>query len=108
MMVELGQKIFQRRKEDFQCGQCGYFMIGNGYTNHCPKCLYSKHVDVNPGDRAAECGGLMEPVCIEPEKGGQKMTHRCVVCGQEKKNKVAPEDDFEVILRISRKIASMQ
>lgn len=106
MVSELEQKTFQRCKEDFQCGQCGYFVEGNGYTNHCPKCLYSKHVDVNPGDRSAECGGLMEPVFIEPEKGGQKLTHQCVVCGHEKKNKVVPEDDFEAILKLSRKIVS--
>ena len=31
------------------------------YTNHCPRCLYSKHVDINPGDRAEQCDGMMEP-----------------------------------------------
>ncbi|GIW69886.1 MAG: hypothetical protein KatS3mg101_0633 [Patescibacteria group bacterium] len=57
-------KLFQKKKENFICKNCGYFVIGNGYTNHCPRCLYSEHVDINPGDRANTCEGLMEPVGI--------------------------------------------
>src|SRR3989338_8156335 len=45
---------FQRTKEDFTCERCGFFVRGSGYTNHCPQCLWSKHVDVNPGNRQAE------------------------------------------------------
>ncbi|HLL91284.1 MAG TPA: RNHCP domain-containing protein, partial [Tepidisphaeraceae bacterium] len=55
---------FTRQVEDFTCGHCGRSVRGNGYTNHCPGCLWSRHVDVNPGDRAAACGGLMEPVAV--------------------------------------------
>lgn len=98
-------KVFQRKKEDFQCEKCGALVSGDGYTNHCPKCLWSKHVDNFPGDRAATCGGLMEPVFLEPENGGQKLTHHCVVCGYEKKNKTAENDDFEALLALSRRIA---
>src|SRR5581483_786844 len=53
---------FTRRKENFRCLHCGTPVRGSGYTNHCPRCLWSRHVDVNPGDRAAECGAAMEPV----------------------------------------------
>jgi len=56
------KKRFQKRIEDFVCERCGAFVKGTGYTDHCPECLWSKHVDVNPGDREAECGGLMEHV----------------------------------------------
>ena len=49
---------FIRKTEDFICEHCGREVRGNGYTNHCPYCLWSKHVDINPGDRAAGCGGL--------------------------------------------------
>ena len=52
-------KKFIKVKEDFVCEHCGAEVKGDGYTNHCPKCLWSKHVDVHPGDRAAECGGMM-------------------------------------------------
>jgi hypothetical protein len=56
--------VFKKTKEDFVCEHCGKPVVGNGYTNHCPECLWSKHVDVNPGDRAATCLGLMEPVGV--------------------------------------------
>ena len=55
----MGGARFTRVVEDFTCGQCGAAVTGDGYTNHCPLCLWSRHVDINPGDRAAECGGLM-------------------------------------------------
>ena len=56
---------FQRRIENFVCENCGYEVAGTGYTNHCPKCLWSKHVDIHPGDRSAACGGMMEPIRVE-------------------------------------------
>jgi hypothetical protein len=96
-------KKFQRKKEDFVCEKCGFKVEGSGYTNHCPKCLWSKHVDVNPGDRAAKCGGMMEPVEIEMKEGEYVITHRCVKCGYQKKNKAAADDNFEEILGICRK-----
>ena len=58
-------KKFQKRVEDFCCENCGTEVTGNGYTNHCPKCLYSKHVDINPGDRLNSCGSMMKPTNIE-------------------------------------------
>lgn len=59
----------------FVCENCGCKvrpLTKGGYRNHCPHCLYSKHVDINPGDRASECGGLMEPVGVflTGKKGG--------------------------------------
>jgi hypothetical protein len=75
-------------------------VMGNGYTNHCPACLWSKHVDVNPGDRAADCGGLMEPVGAEQKSGQSILVHRCVICGHIKRNRTAPEDNFSLLLKI--------
>ena len=83
------------------CEKCGLKVKGSGYTNHCPKCLWSKHVDINPGDRAAACGGLMEPVAISIVKDGYDIRHKCVKCGQEKVNKSASGDDYEALLRLS-------
>jgi predicted Zn-ribbon and HTH transcriptional regulator len=103
------QRKFQRKVEDFLCENCGFEVVGNGYTNHCPKCLWSKHVDINPGDRAAKCGGLMKPISIEQVGGlkggsniGSVILHKCVKCGYERKNKVCKEDDFEAVLRVVR------
>lgn len=92
---------FTRVVEDFACEKCGFVTKGTGYTNHCPKCLWSKHVDINPGDRAAECGGMMKPIGIEVDKDGYIILHKCVTCGHIKKNTSAPEDDYEEILKMS-------
>ncbi len=93
---------FQRRVEDFVCEVCGLRVHGTGYTNHCPRCLWSKHVDVHPGDRAAGCHGLMQPVGLEVERGRYVIVHRCTRCGLVRRNRAAPEDDFEALLRLAR------
>jgi hypothetical protein len=95
-----GNKTFIKNKEDFVCENCGEENTGDGYTNHCKSCLYSKHVDINPGDRASKCGGLMEP--LEVEKKGEEyiITHQCLECGHEKKNKSSLGDDKEEIVEL--------
>ncbi|MBQ9732477.1 MAG: RNHCP domain-containing protein [Alphaproteobacteria bacterium] len=95
-------KRFSRRTEDFVCEHCNTEVKGNGYTNHCPHCLYSKHVDINPGDRASDCGGLMEPIDIEQKNGGYIVIQRCLRCGFIRKNKITAEDNFEAVLNIIR------
>lgn len=98
-------KVFQRRTEDFHCEQCGFLVVGDGYTNHCPRCLYSKHVDVFPGDRMEHCGGLMEPISYMKENGQERLVQRCLSCGKVWKNKVQSDDDFEALLALARKRA---
>ena len=89
------KRKFQRKIEDFVCENCHTKVIGNGYTNHCPVCLWSKHVDINPGDRACNCCSLMEPISLENKNDNQIIIHRCIKCGYEKKNKVAENDNLE-------------
>lgn len=91
---------FQKRVEDFDCLHCGAHVAGSGYTNHCPRCLWSRHVDVHPGDRAHPCAGLMEPVAIEQRRGAYVLVHRCTHCGSERRNRAAPGDDFDALLRV--------
>ncbi len=95
-------KKFTRTTENFVCEHCGAEVKGNGYTNHCPKCLYSKHVDVNPGDREADCGGLMEPIDFEMKNGSYVIVHKCQKCGFVRKNKVSEDDDFQAVLQLAR------
>lgn len=96
-------KKFQKKKEDFICENCGFLVKGNGYTNHCQKCLWSKHVDKNPGDRIEECQGLMRPVGLELRKGGRYfILHRCEKCGFERFNGVSDQDDFDVVIKITK------
>ena len=94
---------FSRTREDFVCEHCGFEMKGNGYTNHCLKCLWSKHVDVAPGDRKESCGGMMEPIRIDVEKGVYKVVQRCVKCGFLRRNRIEKEDDFDTVLKIVKK-----
>jgi hypothetical protein len=88
---------FTRRVEDFTCGHCGRAVLGAGYTNHCPACLWSRHVDVSPGDRAATCGELMEPVAVVFERGEYVIGFRCTKCNHRWRNKAADDDDHDVV-----------
>jgi len=96
---------FQRRIEDFVCLNCGFAVVGDGYTNHCPKCLCSQHVDVNPGDRAADCGGVMRPVGIDQRRGEYVIVQRCETCGHTRPNRVHVDDDRDAIAEVARQIA---
>lgn len=93
-------KKFQRRIEDFVCENCGAEVRGNGYTDHCPNCLYGKHVDVNPGDRAAKCGGMMQPVRAEIKNGKYLLHYICKECGHTFRVKSAPEDNLDAIIKL--------
>ena len=88
---------FSRKREDFLCDFCNARITGNGYTDHCPNCLWGRHVDVNPGDRAASCMGPLEPVRTEHDRNGFVITYRCKRCRSEKKMRAA-QDDNEVKL----------
>ena len=92
---------FTKNKEDFTCAVCGEKVTGNGYTNHCPKCLSSLHVDINPGDRACDCGGIMLAVELEHRNGKDYILHKCQKCGFERRNQAAPNDDFNALLALS-------
>lgn len=96
---------FKKTKENFVCEHCGAEVVGDGYTNHCPKCLWSKHVDIDPGDRKASCGGMMEPYDAENHHGVFRVIHKCLVCGVERPSPVVPQDDFEVVLDVAKKAA---
>ncbi|HEY2794506.1 MAG TPA: RNHCP domain-containing protein [Micromonosporaceae bacterium] len=92
----------------FTCEHCGsdVLPLTNGsYRNHCPACLWSKHVDVEPGDRDSDCGGLMRPQHVESRSGkGLVIVHRCTACGFVRPNRVAEDtvqaDEVEAIIAI--------
>ncbi len=95
---------FIARNDGFVCENCkkkvGPILFGGSYRNHCPFCLYSKHVDTDkPGDRVNSCQGLMEPVAVTTRRTGEfVLTHKCVKCGFERFNRIAGDDDFEKLL----------
>lgn len=95
-------KKFQRTIENFVCENCRTPVKGDGYTNHCPKCLWSRHVDVNPGDRAERCRGMMKPVETAPKSGEFYIVHQCLSCNSKRKNKVSKNDDWNEVVKISK------
>ena len=72
-------KQFTMRDENFICENCHKEVKKLGYTarDHCPYCLYSKHVDINPGDRQNSCQGLLKPIGIEKFKDTYKILYKC-------------------------------
>lgn len=88
---------------EFICENCGKKISKLNYTarDHCNYCLYSKHVDINPGDRANDCCGLLVPIDIEKFKDTYKIIYKCQKCNQEHKNIIANDDDMNEIIRIS-------
>lgn len=94
---------FTEIDEEFICENCGKKVEKLGYScrNHCPHCLYSKHVDKNPGDREEDCHGMLKPIDIEinPKKG-YVIIFKCIKCGAIRKNKVAEDDNLEEIYKI--------
>ena len=96
-------KKFNMIDETFICENCGKKVEKLNYTarDHCPFCLYSKHLDINPGDRTNNCKGLLEPISIETYKNTYKIIYRCQKCNQTHKNIMATDDNFELIIKLS-------
>lgn len=96
-----------RRDEAFTCAHCGLEVAPLGRTDrdHCPRCLRSLHVDVVPGDRAATCGGLLDPVGAEIRGGDVVIHHKCRRCGATHRVRAAVGDpggdDWEALVKTS-------
>ncbi len=92
---------FTRRQEDFTCSHCGAKVGGTGYTDHCPKCLWGMHSDINPGDRASQCRGATMPVSTSCDRDGTyTITYVCLKCGIRKHFKQAANDAEAVLVRL--------
>lgn len=94
---------FKKTIEDFTCEHCGVHVKGDGYTNHCPECLWSKHVDVGPGDRAATCGGMMEPISLEGSTGKYRIIQHCERCGISRPIGLSKNDNMKAVLALAGK-----
>ncbi len=96
-------KKFNMVDEEFECENCNYKVSKLQYSarDHCPNCLYSKHVDINPGDRLNKCKGLLEPIGIEKFKNTYKIIYKCQKCKQIHKNIVATDDNVDIIIKLS-------
>lgn len=96
-------KVFTMRDENFICENCGAEVSKLNYTarDHCPNCLFSKHVDIMPGDRENTCQGLLKPIGIEKFKDTYKIIYKCLKCGVTHKNIVANDDNTDLIIELS-------
>ena len=96
-------KTFTMRDEEFICKNCGKEVSKLEYTarDHCPYCLYSIHIDINPGDRLNTCLGLLKPIGIEKFKDSYKIVYKCKKCNQIHKNIMATDDDMDLIIKLS-------
>lgn len=101
----------------FKCEKCGEEVategnFGTANRNHCPKCLWSKHLDDKvSGDRASECQGLMEPIGLTFKKEGIDkygkerqgeimLIHRCEKCGKVVINRLAGDDEGDKVMEV--------
>lgn len=97
--------------ESFTCKVCGRLVVPNGagsdHRNHCPYCLSSQHLDIEPGDREADCGGAMEPIAVWVRKNGEwAIIHRCKICGALSSNRIAADDNPMKLMSIAMKPVS--
>lgn len=77
---------------------------GSNHRNHCPNCLCSLHVDEEPGDRASDCGSIMDPVAVWVRKSGEwAIIHRCRRCGALSSNRTAADDNPMKLMSIAMK-----
>lgn len=103
------KKRFLKNDSGFICENCKKEVSPLGYSsrNHCPYCLYSKHVDINPGDRLNECGGLLEPIQTLPDsKKGFIIVFKCKKCGTIVRNaaalgKTEVADDNRLLIKLT-------
>jgi hypothetical protein len=97
-----------KQPRSFRCVHCRLDVPtdapGTAHRNHCPSCLWSRHVDDEPGDRAADCGSSMEPIAITVRRDGEwVLIHRCAGCGVLHSNRTAGDDNPLLLVRLAVK-----
>ena len=97
-------KKFNMIDEGFICINCGNKVpiLGVSARDHCNNCLYSLHVDINPGDRLNPCHGLLKPIGIEKYRDTYKIIYQCTKCGKTHKNIMANDDNMDKIIELSK------
>lgn len=97
------QARFTKNDNGFVCLQCGATVEPLGYSSrdHCPHCLTSLHIDINPGDRANTCLGTLVPIgATNTGNKGIVINYRCNKCGQTHNNRMADDDNYDTVLSL--------
>jgi hypothetical protein len=109
---------------DFKCGNCGALvssmnmLSGVQNRNHCPYCLWSRHLDLySAGDRLSACKAGMKPIGLTMKKSRNKyqlsprgelmLVHTCSDCESISINRIAADDDLEMILAVFQSSLSL-
>jgi len=102
---------YRNESEPFICGNCGKGVLpaeaGTMNRNHCPECLWSRHVDLRTGDRSSVCRGMMEPIGIWARDDEWAVIHRCVKCGFIRANRIAGDDSHVRLMTLAVKPVMM-
>lgn len=98
--------IHRQTSPDFTCIRCrsavSTHAFGTRHRNHCPLCLWSRHLDEQPGDRRSACRAAMEPVAVEVRDGGEwAIIHRCTGCHELRTNRIAGDDAELALLQLA-------
>lgn len=103
---------YKNENNAFICGNCRRSVItpvsGTLNRNHCPECLWSRHVDLRTGDRMSVCRGMMEPIGVwVKDKGEWALIHRCEKCGFIRSNRIAGDDNHTGLMNLAVKPVKM-
>jgi hypothetical protein len=104
-------------EQGFVCRHCGLYVLcdphiaGVQNRNHCPSCLWSRHLDaLSAGDRLAGCRAVMQPIGLTTKRGRNKyasecdgelmLIHQCTVCAKIVMNRIAADDVGAAIFEV--------
>lgn len=80
--------------EGFECDYCSQIVPIGGVMirDHCPFCLWGRHLDRIPGDRSAKCSGMMKPESFEVLSGNTWIHYCCTSCAHRFRVRAHPDD----------------
>jgi hypothetical protein len=104
-------------EQGFTCLRCRLYVpcmpdiAGVRNRNHCPGCLWSRHLDWRiAGDRQSGCRAKMQPIGLTTKRARNKyaserdgelmLIHRCTVCAKVVINRIAADDSAAALLEI--------
>ena len=89
--------------ESFTCIFCNSLvpLPTSGIRDHCPDCLRGRHVDIVPGDRAANCRGMLKPSAFSLEGDVVWIGYECTMCTHVFRVRAHPEDQLPHSLSVA-------